>query len=77
MPLPCSAQRVPCRHGRLLLGFCHGKGTEHAGPRLLPGFCTPATLFCFGGGGESKCSPVLKIVLGKWETQVYDTLDPC
>ena len=31
----------------------------------------------FFGGAESKCLRVLKIVLAKWATQVYDTLDPC
>ena len=33
--------------------------------------------FFWGGGVDSKCSRVLKIVLGNWATQVCDTLDPC
>ena len=38
-----------------------------------------AVVILLGGGGraDSKCPQVLKMVLGKWATQVYDTLDPC
>ena len=32
------------------------------------------TFFWGVGGVDSKCSQVRKIVLGKWVTQVYDTL---
>ena len=36
-----------------------------------------SVFFGGGGGADSKCPRVLKIVLGNWVTQVYDTLDPC
>ena len=43
--------------------------------------CAPRATFFLawggGGGADSKCSRVLKIVLGNWVAQEYDTPDPC
>ena len=33
-------------------------------------------LHFFLAGADLKCAQVLKIVLGSWATQVYDTMDP-
>ena len=62
----------------------HGARTVHPAPPssavcnlvVLKTTAFDQLFFFWGGGAESKCLRVLKIALGNWATQVYDTLDP-